>query len=157
MSSDHDKNKSLEENKKIAEKFIELTWNQGRFNLARNLVRRDFKYHASLLNQTFEYDMAAQIIQMVRHSMEDFEVMIEDVVAEGDKVVTQSSFCGTLVKPMFGFQPNSNVVTFAAVSFWQFKKGQIQSLSTLLDTAELMRQMHHEGKDLELDLAELEY
>lgn len=157
MSSEHDKNKSLEENKKIAEKFIELTWNQGRFNLARNLVRRDFKYHASLLNQTFEYDMAAQIIQMVRHSMEDFEVMIEDVVAEGDKVVTQSSFCGTLVKPMFGFQPSSNVVTFAAVSFWQFKKGQIQSLSTLLDTAELMRQMHHEGKDLELDLAELEY
>ncbi len=157
MSSEHDKNKSLEENKKIAEKFIELTWNQGRFNLARNLVRRDFKYHASLLNQTFEYDMAAQIIQMVRHSMEDFEVMVEDIVAEGDKVVTQSSFCGTLVKPMFGFQPSTNVVTFAAVSFWQFKKGQIQSLSTLLDTAELMRQMHHEGKDLELDLAELEY
>jgi steroid delta-isomerase-like uncharacterized protein len=156
MSNAQDKNNSLEENKKIAEKFIELTWNQGRFNLARNLVRRDFKYHASLLNQTFEYEMAAQVIQMVRHSMEDFEVMIEDIVAEGDKVVTQSSFCGTLVKPMFGFQPSSNVVTFAAVSFWQFKKGQIQSLSTLLDTAELMRQMHHEGKDLELDLAELE-
>jgi predicted ester cyclase len=57
---------------------------------------------------------------------------------------------------MFGFQPSPNIVTFAAVSFWQFKKGQIQSLSTLLDTAELMRQMHHEGKDLELDLAALE-
>lgn len=156
MSSEIDNNKSLEENKKLAEKFIELTWNQGRFNLARNLVRRDFKYHASLLNQTFEYDMAAQIIQTVRHSMEDFEVMIEDVVAEGDRVVTQSSFCGTLVKPMFGFQPSKNVVTFAAVSFWQIKKGQIQSLSTLLDTAELMRQMNHEGKDLELDLASLE-
>ncbi len=156
MSSEIDNKNSLEENKKLATKFIELTWNQGRFNLARNLVRRDFNYHASLLNQTFGYDMAAQVIQMVRHSMEDFEVMIEDVIAEGDRVVTQSSFCGTLVKPMFGFKPSKNVVTFAAVSFWQIKKGQIQSLSTLLDTAELMRQMHHEGKDLKLDLAELE-
>jgi len=156
MSSEIDNKNSLEENKKLATKFIELTWNQGRFNLARNLVRRDFNYHASLLNQTFGYDMAAQVIQMVRHSMEDFEVMIEDVIAEGDRVVTQSSFCGTLVKPMFGFQPSSNVVTFAAVSFWKIKKGQVQSLSTLLDTAELMRQMHHEGKDLKLDLAELE-
>jgi steroid delta-isomerase-like uncharacterized protein len=156
MSSDTDNNKCLEENKKLVEKFIELTWNQGRFNLARNLARRDFKYHASLLNQTFEYEMAAQVIQHVRNSMDDFEVMIEDVVAEGDQVVTQSSFCGTLVKPMFGFQPSSNVVTFAAVSFWKIKKGQVLSLSTLLDTAELMQQMHHEGKNLELDLAALE-
>ena len=157
MSSEINNNKCLEENKKLAEKFIGLTWNQGRFNLARNLVRRDFHYHISLMNQTYGYDMAAQVIQMIRNSMEDFEVTVEEVIAEGDKVVTQSSFCGTLVKPMFGFQPSKNVVTFAAVSFWQFKKGQVQNLSTLLDTAELMRQMHHEGKGLELDLTALEH
>jgi steroid delta-isomerase-like uncharacterized protein len=156
MSSTIDNNKSLEENKKVAEQFIELTWNQGHFNLARNLVRRDFNYNVSLINQTFGYDIAAQIIQKIRHSMEDFEVVVEEVIAEGDKVVTQSTFFGTLVKPMFGFQPSSNIVTFAAVSFWQIKKGKIQKLSTLLDTAELMQQMHHEGKEFELDLAELE-
>ncbi len=154
MSSNTDNNDVLEENKKVVEKFIELTWNQGRFNLARSLVRRDFKYHASLLNQTFEYEAATQIIQYVRGSMDDFEVMIEDVIAEGDRVVTQSSFCGTLVKPLFGFKPNPNVVTFAAVSFWTIKKGQIQHSNTLLDTAELMRQMHSDGKHL--DLTELE-
>lgn len=158
MSSaiNNNNNESLKENKKVVERFIELTWNQGRFNLARNLVRRDFNYHVSLMNQTIGYDVAIQVIQMIRHSMEDFEVVLEEVVAEGDRVVTQSSFCGTLVKPMFGFQPCSNVVTFSAVSFWNFKKGQVQSLSTLLDTAELMRQMHHEDKNLELNLTELE-
>lgn len=155
MSSDIGKNNSLEQNKKLVEKFIEFTWNQGRFHLARNFVRRDFKYNVSLLNQTFEYDMASQVMQNVRNSMDDFEVMLEDVVAEGDRVVTQSSFCGTLVKPMFGFTPSTNVVTFSAVSFWQIKKGQIQSLNTLLDTAELMRQMHHESNSLELDLSAL--
>jgi steroid delta-isomerase-like uncharacterized protein len=155
MSSEIGKNNSLEQNKKLVEKFIEFTWNQGRFHLARNFVRRDFKYNVSLLNQTFEYDMASQVMQNVRNSMDDFEVMLEDVVAEGDRVVTQSSFCGTLVKPMFGFTPSTNVVTFSAVSFWQIKKGQIQSLNTLLDTAELMRQMHHESNSLELDLTAL--
>ena len=156
MSRNADNNEILEENKKVVEKFIELTWNQGRFNLARSLVRRDFKYHASLVNQTFEYEMAVQIMQHIRRSMDDFEVMTDDVIAEGDRVVTQSSFCGTLVKPMFGFKPSKNIVTFTAVSFWQIKKGQVQSLSTLLDTAELMRQMNHEGEHLELDLATLE-
>jgi steroid delta-isomerase-like uncharacterized protein len=156
MSSEIDNNQSLDEHKKIVEQFVELTWNQGRFNLARNLVRRDFNYQASLMDQTIGFDLAAQMIQMIRHSMEDFEVVLEEVVAEGNKVVTQSSFFGTLVKPMLGFQPCSNVVTFSAISFWHFKKGKIHRLSTLLDTAELMRQMNHEDKNLKLNLTELE-
>jgi steroid delta-isomerase-like uncharacterized protein len=155
MPSDTDKNNSLEQNKKLVEKFIEFTWNQGRFHLARNFVRRDFKYNLSLFNQTLEYDSAALVMQNVRNSMDDFEVMLEDVVAEGDRIVTQSLFCGTLVKPMFGFIPSANVVTFSAVSFWEIKKGQIHSLNTLLDITELMRQMNHENKSLELDLTAL--
>lgn len=146
----------LEANKKLAGKFIELTWNQGRFNLARSFVRRDFKYHASLLNRTLDYDVAVQVIEHVRRSMDDFEIIVEDVIAEGSRVVTQSSFCGTLTKPLFGFKPSKNFVSFAAVSVWEIKKGQIYSLTTLLDTADLMRQIHHEGKTLELDLAALE-
>jgi steroid delta-isomerase-like uncharacterized protein len=155
MPSDTDKNNSLEQNKKLVEKFIEFTWNQGRFHLARNFVRRDFTYNLSLFNQTLEYDSAALVMQNVRNSMDDFEVMLEDVVAEGDRIVTQSLFCGTLVKPMFGFIPSANVVTFSAVSFWEIKKGQIHSLNTLLDITELMRQMNHENKSLELDLTAL--
>ena len=155
MSNENDNNKRLEENKKLAEKFIELTWNKGRFNLAGKMVRRDFTYHVSLMNQTSCYDGAAKVIQTIRDSMEDFEVMVESAVAEDDQVVTQSSFCGTLAKPMFGFQPSDKVVTFAAVSFWQFKSGKLQSLHTLLDLAELIRQMRHEGKNLELNIAEL--
>lgn len=154
MNDDNKKN-SLEENKILAEKFVELTWNKGRFNLAKQLVCRDFTYHVSLINQTLEYDLAVKVIQMVRSSMEDFEVSIEDTIAERDRVVTQSSFCGTLTKAMLGFQPSENIVTFSAVSFWTMKKGKVQSLSTLLDTAELMRQMNHESNNLELDLETL--
>ncbi|MGK0247374.1 MAG: steroid delta-isomerase-like uncharacterized protein [Oleispira sp.] len=155
MPSDTNIDNSLEQNKKLVERFIEFTWNQGRFHLARNFVRRDFKYNLSLFSQTFEYDKASLVIQLVRNSMDDFEVMLEDVVAEGDRIVTQSLFCGTLVKPLFGFIPSANVVTFSAVSFWEIKKGQIYSLNTLLDVGELMRQMNHENKSLELDLTAL--
>ena len=155
MSTAIENNNSLEQNKKLVEQFITLTWQQGRFNLAKNLVRRDFKYHVSLLNQTLEYDMAAKVMQNIRDSMEDFEVMREDIIAEGNRVVTQSSFCGTLVKPMLGFKPSANVVTFSAVSFWEVKKGLILSSNTLLDTAELIRQMNHESNSLAIDIEKL--
>jgi hypothetical protein len=42
MPNDTDNNNSLEQNKKLVEKLIEFTWNEGRFTLARNFVRRDF-------------------------------------------------------------------------------------------------------------------
>jgi len=155
MSTAIESHNSLEQNKKLVEQFITLTWQQGRFNLAKNMVRRDFKYHVSLLNQTLEYDMAAKVMQSIRDSMEDFEVMREDIIAEGDRVVTQSSFYGTLVKPMLGFQPSANVVTFSAVSFWEIKKGLILSSNTLLDTAELIRQMNHDSNSLTIDIEEL--
>ena len=155
MSNENDNNKRLVKNKKLAEKFIELTWNQGKFNLAGSMVRRDFTYHLSLVNQTLSYDIAVQVIQTVREAMDDFEVMVEESIAEGNRVVTQSSFYGTLIKPIFGFSPSDKVVTFTTVSFWQFKKGQLQSLNTLLDIAELMNQVRREEKNLELDIAEL--
>ncbi|MGK0404704.1 MAG: putative ester cyclase [Oleispira sp.] len=79
------------------------------------------------------------VMQNVRHSMADFEIVLGDIVAEGDHIVTQSLFFGTLVKPMFGCMPSANVVTFSAVSFWEIKKGQIHSLNTLLDIAALVR------------------
>lgn len=152
MNDANNKNNSLEENKILAQRFVELTWNKGRYHLAEHFVRRDFTYHVSLINQTLDYDLATKIIEMIRSSMDDFEVSMEEIIAEGDRVVTQSSFCGTLIKPMFGFLPSANIVTFSAVSFWQMKKGKVQSLSTLLDTAELMRQMKHENGSLEFDV-----
>jgi predicted ester cyclase len=115
MPNDTDNNNSLEQNKKLVEKLIEFTWNEGRVNLARNFVCRDFKYNLSLFNQAFGYDKAALVMQNLRHSMADFEVMLEDIVAEGDRIVTQSLFCGTLIKPVFGFISNANVVKFPAV------------------------------------------
>jgi predicted ester cyclase len=87
--------------------------------------------------------------------MDNFDVMLRDVVAEGDRIVTQSLFCGTLIKPIFGFISSANVVTFSAVSFWEIKKGQIHSQNTLLDIVEMMRQMNYANKSLELDLSAL--
>jgi hypothetical protein len=54
--------------------------------------------------------------------MGDFDVMLKDVVAKDDRIVAQSLFFGTLIKPIFGFISNANVVTFLAVSFWEIKR-----------------------------------
>lgn len=134
-----------EENKLLVEKFIELTWNQGRFNLAKSLVCRDFTYQSNMVNISMNFDIACKAIEAIRDSMEDFEVMPTEVLAEGNKVVTQSSFCGTLIKPLYGFQPSDKVITFTAVSFWRLRHGNIAEVNTSLDFFELTRQLAKEN------------
>jgi len=140
----------IEENKQLVAKFIELAWNQGRFNLAKALVSRDFTYQANMVKISMNFDLASKAIEAVRNAMDDFEVMPIEIIAEGNKVVSQSSFCGTLVKPLYGFKPSDKVITFTAVSFWEIKHGHITSVNTTLDYLELSRQMLKEDKVYEL-------
>lgn len=133
---------SVESNKKLVRNFIELTWNQGRFNLARSLLARDFTYYASMINVPMDIERMGGLIAKIRDCMEDFSISVEDIVCEGNLVVTQSTFGGTLVKPLMGFQPVDKMVALHAATFWEVKNGQIHSGNSLLDTGDLFLQVH---------------
>lgn len=132
---------SVENNKKLVRNFIELTWNQGRFNLARSLLARDFTYYASMINVPMDIERMGGLIAKIRDCMDDFSISVEDIVCEGNLVVTQSTFGGTLVKPLMGFQPVDKMVALHAATFWEVKNGQIHSGNSLLDTGDLFLQV----------------
>ena len=137
----NDMDARLDSNKKLVHNFVELTWNQGRFNLARSLVARDFTYYASMVNMPLGLDGMETLIQTIRNSMDDFSIGVEEVVCEGNLVVTQSTFSGTLVRPLMGFEPVDKVIALHAATFWQVRHGMIQSGNSLLDTADLFHQV----------------
>ena len=66
---------------------------------------------------------------------------IEEIMAEGDRVITISTFSGSFQKPLFGFPPNNKVIGFSAVSTWEIRRGRVCSQNTLVDLAGLQRQM----------------
>jgi len=131
-----------ESNKKLINNFIELTWNQGRFHLARSLLSRDFTYYASTIDGPMGIEAMEALIAQIRTCMDDFSISVEDVVAEGNLVVTQSTFSGTLVKPMMGFYPVDKMVALHAATFWKIRHGQIVEGNSLLDTADLFQQVY---------------
>jgi steroid delta-isomerase-like uncharacterized protein len=130
----------LENNKKLICQFIELTWNQAHFNLARSLVAPEFTYHASMINQPMTLEGMSTLVNIIRDAMEDFTISVDEVVAEGNLVVTQSTFAGTLVKPLMGFEPTDRMVALSAATFWKFRQGVVQSGNSILDTADLVHQ-----------------
>lgn len=127
--------------KRLIHNFIELTWNQGRFHLAKGLLARDFTYYASMVNRPMGIEAMETLIQQIRTAMEDFTIAVEEIVCEGNQVVTQSTFSGTLVRPLLGFEPVDKMIALQAATFWKIRHGQIQSGTSLLDTGDLFHQV----------------
>lgn len=127
------------DNKRLVRHFIDLTWNQGRHSIARSLLRRDFTYHASMIDEPMDFDGMVALINTIKAAMDDFSVSVEEILAEGDRVVTQSTFTGTLVRPLLGFEPSDRLLSLSAVTFWSIARDQIVDGQSQLDTAELAR------------------
>lgn len=139
-------------NKRLVEHFIALSWNTGRFNLLRHIVSHDFVYHTSFADGFKDFDGFVDYIQDIRRAIPELDVSIEDIMAEGDRVITVSTFSGTFEQPVFGMQPNHRVVSFTGISTWQIRRGKVCSQNTLVDISELQRQLMA-GKSSAMSLA----
>jgi len=130
-----------ERHKRLVKNFIELTWNQGHFNLAKSLLARDFNYHASMVDMPMDLNGMETLITTVRDAMDDFYISVEEVLCQGNLVVTQSTFGGTLSKPLMGFEPVDKMIALNAATFWEIRHNTIVSGNSLLDTADLFKQV----------------
>lgn len=124
----------LENNKKTVRRHIELSWNKGHPALAEQLQSRDFIYRSALLGHSLDAREYAQFMEKVRHAMPDLEVIIEECLAEGDRVVTWCTLIGTLQRPVEGYPVTDRVLSYSLVAFWTFNSfGEIREINTLLD------------------------
>jgi steroid delta-isomerase-like uncharacterized protein len=74
----------------------------------------------------------------------DLEVTIEEIMAEEDKVITFSTFCGSFNKPLFGMPANGKIIAFSAASVWIIYRGKIMEQTTMVDLAGLQKQLRAE-------------
>ncbi|MBA1272041.1 ester cyclase [Stutzerimonas azotifigens] len=120
--------------KKRVRTHIDLSWNKGRLALAEQLQSKYFTYKSSLALQPLDSAGFAQIVRDIREAMPDLEVVIDECLSEGNKVVTSSTLIGTLVKPAFGRQPSDKIMAIAAMSIWTLNPaGDIEELNSLFD------------------------
>jgi steroid delta-isomerase-like uncharacterized protein len=74
--------------------------------------------------------------------MPDLEVVIEECIAEGNKVVTWSTLIGTIEKPAFGYPPSDKVLSISAMAFWTLTpSSEIQEICTIFDVESFRAQL----------------
>lgn len=133
---------SLDDNKRLVRKHIDLTWNRGHLALAEQLHSKDFLYKSSFVGRSLASDEFARMVTQIRTAMPELEVLIEECVAEGDKVVTWSTLIGTIENPALGYPPSDKVLSISAMAFWTLTPGgQIREICTMFDMESFRSQL----------------
>jgi steroid delta-isomerase-like uncharacterized protein len=133
---------SLDDRKKLVRHHIDLSWNKGRTALAEQLHSKDFLYKSSFIGRPLSSSAFAQMVQDIRNAMPDLQVVVEECVAEGYKVVTWSTLIGTIQKPALGYPPSDKVLSISAMAFWTLTpSNEIQEICTMFDMESFRSQL----------------
>lgn len=130
------------DDRKLVRHHIDLSWNKGRTALAEQLHSKDFLYKSSFIGRPLASPEFAQMVQDIRNAMPDLQVVIEECIAEGNKVVTWSTLIGTIQKPALGYPPSDKVLSISAMAFWTITpSNEIQEICTMFDMESFRSQL----------------
>src|ERR671912_934561 len=121
---------SVEENKDLVRREQEELWNHtGNLDAAEELFAAD------------QAEAAKQEAASFRQGFPDVTSTIEDLIAEGDKVVARWRSHATHQGDYLGIAPSGKEVEFTGISLYRIEKDKIAESWTVEDELGLMRQI----------------
>jgi steroid delta-isomerase-like uncharacterized protein len=129
-------------NKVLVQSAVEEVLNGRNVSAADTLFADNFvRYDAATPNVSLGRKGMAFLTSYYRSAFPDLNYTVEDVIAEGDRVVTRWTATGTH-QGFFGlYAPTGNQVTWSGVMIWQVRDGKILTVWVDQDTAGHTRQL----------------
>ena len=132
---------SVEEKKALAHRLIEEVWNKGNLALVDELFATDYVFHSPTGVVTHGLEEYKQRISSVRIAFPDIHFAIDDVIAEGNKVVHRWSASATHKGEFGGIKPTGKKVTISAIGIDRIVDGKFVETWERYDTLGFMRQL----------------
>lgn len=133
---------SIEQNKAVARRLIEEVFNRGNIDLVDELIAPDFVEHEEMPPGTpagREGNKAATI--MLRSAFPDFKATIDDMVAEGDKVVLRLTWSGTQEGEFMGMPLTGKRFSIPVFDILRIDGGKIVEHWGQMDQMAMMQQL----------------
>lgn len=135
---------SIEQNKATARRWSEELWSNGNLAVADEIVAANYVRHDP--GAPFPAIGPADVKQMVcmlRSMLPDLRIEIEDVIADGDKVVLRYTGIATDTVGYLGRPPTGKHIRAAAMQIFRFAEGKIAESWAVRDDFGTMRQLGH--------------
>jgi steroid delta-isomerase-like uncharacterized protein len=134
---------SAEENKALALRVHLEVVNQGKLDVADEVIDPNVVWHSSLLPPETQRGQEGfkLFAQAVRAGFPDVRLTEEDTIAEGDKVVNRWSFRGTHQGEFMGLPATNKPVTNSGIDIFRIANGKIVEVWQSTDQLGLLQQL----------------
>jgi predicted ester cyclase len=132
---------AIEENKVIIQRMFEDFFQRGNLASADNFIATNITYHPFPATFPAGPDGFRFVFKMLSSSFPDQHIAIDDIIAEGDKVVVRSTFSSTQTGPLMGFPPTGKHCTQAQISIFRLANGKVIEYWFNADDLGMIRQL----------------
>jgi steroid delta-isomerase-like uncharacterized protein len=132
---------STEENKALTLRFIEEVINQGKMSTIDELISADAVDHSLPPGMPPGREGVKLFLGMVRAAFPDIHETVEDTVAEGDRVVTRTTWRGTHRGAFLGIPPTGKQVSVTGIDISRVASGKFVEHWQATDNLGLLQQL----------------
>lgn len=129
-----------ERNKAVIRRFVEEVQNQKNWEVYDELNDPEFVNHSAPPGMT-DREGSKQYLDAFLGGFPDCRVTIDDMIAEGDQVVTKKTFRGTHTGEFAGIPPTGKPVTLQYVDIMRVRDGRITEHWLSMDQLSFMQQL----------------
>ena len=122
-------------------RLIEQLVNKGDMAVVDEMFATNFFNHSPAAGTTPDREGIKQLIAMFRSAFPDYHNIIEDLIAEGDRVAVRVMCRGTHRAELMGIAPTGKSVEFSAVSIFRFAGGKVVERWNNTDNLGLLQQL----------------
>ena len=136
--------RTLELNKATVRRWSEELWGRGNLAVADEIVAPDYVRHDP--GDPFPArgpEDVKRLVSMLRAMLPDLRIEVEDMIAEGDKVVSRYTGVATDTVGFMGRPPTGKAIRAAAIQIFRLAGGKIVESWAVRDDLGTLRQLGH--------------
>jgi steroid delta-isomerase-like uncharacterized protein len=130
---------TMDANKALAMRFWSDVVNDGRFEVIDQIVAADYLQHQADVPPGREGLAAFQ--RSVRTAFPDQRATVEDVLVDGDRVMTRTVIRATHTGPLGKLAPTGRSIEITVIDVWRVQDGRLREHWGVLDNLSFMRQL----------------
>lgn len=130
-----------EQLKALAREYIERVWNHKDLDALDELASPSYQRHLGPSQPPIGRAAQKERLRVLLRAMPDTTFEIEDLIAEGDRVVFRVTVRASHQGEMFGLAPTGKALAFSAIDILRCEQGKVVEHWGFGDSAALLRQL----------------
>jgi len=133
---------AAEQDKALIVRFVEELFNRGNIGIVDEIFAPDFIEREQLPPGIPSGREGVKVLAtMLRSAFPDFKATIDDILAEGDKVVIRMTWSGTQKGEFMGVPATGKRVSFGVIDIIRITNGKLVEHWGQMDSMSLMQQL----------------